>query len=440
MSGGVVHVGGQPDDVAHPAPGQLAQHPGQLVLAAAGRAGQPVGHALDVGAVRHDQPDREVRRDDLPGGRRGGQPVGQPAGLPLTQHVPGTGARRGVGVLVAAHVHHEDLEMRPVAEAAVDPAVHGLPAVDGLPLVERLKRPRGKDIHALLGVGGQVEDLPGIPVVDHFVVVPLNVGRHPGGEGPHVGVEQIVGELAAVLGERLGHLRLLRRDEVAPDPAVGQRHGIPQRAVGVDGVAAVDEEVRVARGHRGVGGHAAGVRVDPPALPSHIAGPGEPRAGAADRRGAERADQRLTGRPAVEVLRAHPVEHLAARGQRGQPEFAGAVGVRGQHGSAQPAGMPEGRVARHLHQHPRRPVGPGPHDRAGAGHIAGLHPVGQHRPALPQQRRRRRQRRRAKCGGRTDPQRPGAQHGAPVKPAVLAHAGGSSAIGATAEERDAAGG
>src|SRR3712207_8317853 len=46
-----------------------------------------------------------------------------------------------------------------------------------------------------------------VPVVGDLVVVPLHQQRHLGRHAAHVGGEQVVAVLAAVLVERLGHLR-----------------------------------------------------------------------------------------------------------------------------------------------------------------------------------------------------------------------------------------
>ena len=67
VRGGVVHVGGQPDRVPHLALLELAQHPRDLVLATARRARQAVADRLDQVAVRHQQTERHVTRDHLPG-------------------------------------------------------------------------------------------------------------------------------------------------------------------------------------------------------------------------------------------------------------------------------------------------------------------------------------------------------------------------------------
>ena len=49
VGGRVVHVGGQPDDVAHAPRAMKREQLGDLELAAEGRAGIAVGHGLEVG-------------------------------------------------------------------------------------------------------------------------------------------------------------------------------------------------------------------------------------------------------------------------------------------------------------------------------------------------------------------------------------------------------
>jgi hypothetical protein len=107
------------------------------------------------------------------------------------------------------------------------------------------------------------------------VVVPLVDLGDLGREALVVLVEQVVGVLAAVLLEGLGDLRLLLGDHVVPDPAVGQRHRLDQRPVGVHGVAAVQQEVGAAPAHRLEEREAAVRGIDAPALADHVARPDE---------------------------------------------------------------------------------------------------------------------------------------------------------------------
>lgn len=214
------------------------------------------------------------------------------------------------------------------------------------------------------------------------MVVPLVDLRHRRGERPQVLVEQVVRELSPVLGQRLGDLALLRGHQVAPDLPVGQRHRLDQRAVGVHGVTAAQEEVRPGLPHRLEDRHPAEVRGDPPALPDHVPGPDEPHVAppVPARRGGQRPGQRLADQPVpLQALHPDPVVQPLGVRQTPQPDLAGEVTGRGQHRPTQLPRAPEVRPATHLDQHPTRPVGPGPDQRRVRGDVAALHTMGEHR-------------------------------------------------------------
>ena len=86
-----------------------------------------------------------------------------------------------------------------------------------------------------------------IPVVVHLVIVPEDDLRHLGVEAPHVFVDQVVLVAAAEFVERLAPPSTSPRDDVLPDAAVIQRDLRLHRLIGVDRVAAVDEEIGCAR-------------------------------------------------------------------------------------------------------------------------------------------------------------------------------------------------
>ncbi len=176
---------------------------------------------------------------------------------------------------VAAHVDREDVDERPVR----DLAVHALEVVglvaDRRVLEERAPGARGEERHALLRVARVLEDLRGVPVVAHLVVVPERELRDLGVEAAHVLVEQVVEVVAAELVERLGDLRLGGSDEVAPHRAVVERQLGDERVVRVDRVARVDEEVRLEPPHRLVRAQTAARGVDPEALAHGVRAPGE---------------------------------------------------------------------------------------------------------------------------------------------------------------------
>src|SRR5262249_46948936 len=99
--------------------------------------------------------------------------------------------------------------------------------------------------------------------------------------------------VAAKLGERFRGLRLLLGDDVLPDAAVRQLLLGGDRAVGVDVVAVVDEEIGTVSVHHGVGAHAAARFVDAPALTGGVAPPYERNRPPIRRRGPEAPDDRL---------------------------------------------------------------------------------------------------------------------------------------------------
>jgi hypothetical protein len=180
-----------------------------------------------------------------------------------------------------------------------------------------LPGPRREHRHGLLGEAFVVlEAALEVPVVTHLVVVPHGQLRHAGVEAPHVRVLQVVAVVAAVLGQRLGHLALGLGRQVLPDASVIKTHFGLHRGIRVDGVAEVDEEVGIGAEHARVGEHAAEGRIEAPAL-AHRVGREHERhvARPRRRRRAELPGHRLAELADIrEVLERHAVEHpLAAR-------------------------------------------------------------------------------------------------------------------------------
>ncbi len=256
VRGGVVHVGGEPYGVAHAGMLDEREEIGDLELAPARGAVVALCDRLDaplpISVVDHHQADRHVGGDHLPGRPRVHQLALEPGHLRGPEEIGGRPVlllhALGIGAAVAAHVEHEHVEQRAVGDLAIDAA--GL----RLALPHRhvfMERPAGAGreqqcvlLAVLLAQQLRTRDrFARPPVVQHLVIVPLREDRDLGVEREHVLVEQIVFVVAAEFGERLGRLGLVLGDDVLPDLAVGHLLLGDDRAVGVDVVAAVDEEV-----------------------------------------------------------------------------------------------------------------------------------------------------------------------------------------------------
>src|SRR6185369_6960475 len=118
-------------------------------------------------------------------------------------------------------------------------------------------------------------------------------------------------------------------DYVLPDLTVRQFDFGDDRAVGVDVVAAMDEEIRTVAQHGRVGAHAAARLVDAPALAGGITRPDEGDRAAVGGRAAKAAGHQLAddGRGG-EVLEADAIEDVLAGGQAIDQRVGGEVGFR----------------------------------------------------------------------------------------------------------------
>ncbi len=231
---------------------------------------------------------------------------------------------------------------------------------------------------ALLAIAVAVADsAAGDPVVGDLVIVPLREDRHLGVERAQVRVGEIVFVVAAELGERLGDLRLLLADHVPPRLAVRQLVLAADRAVGIDDVAAVDEEVGAVRQHGRVGAHAAAREIDAEAAAGGVARPDEGHVLAVRRRGAEASDLRLADdRRRRQVLEADAIEDVLPRRQVLEQQLAGEVALRQHVDVRRVADVPEALGGGDLDQHPRRPVGARPHHAGVDRDVARLQAVG----------------------------------------------------------------
>ena len=126
--------------------------------------------------------------------------------------------------------------------------------------------------------------------------------------------------------ERLGDLGLFRNRDVLPDLAVGQFHFSGKGAVGIDGVARMQQEVRPVLAHGREGNHAAVVGIDAPALPRDIAAPDKTDVAPVARRGPEAADRRLAGNFGMrQVAKSDAIKNILPRGQIFQKHLRGEV-------------------------------------------------------------------------------------------------------------------
>src|SRR4030095_11521424 len=109
-----------------------------------------------------------------------------------------------------------------------------------------------------------------IPVVSHYVIIPLNKLRHLRIKPLEVQILKVVMIVAAKFVQGLGYLRLLRRHHVLPDAAIVKRHLRLERTIGVDAVAGVNKEIEVQLTHRFEDSHTAPIEVDAPTLSDGI--------------------------------------------------------------------------------------------------------------------------------------------------------------------------
>ncbi len=207
------------------------------------------------------------------------------------------------------------------------------------------------------------------------MVVPLPDLRHLGVEGAQVLVQQVVAVVAAELVERLGDLALLFGDQVAPGAAVLGGHFGGDRPIGVDHIAAVQEEVRPTLAHGFVDAHAAEVGVDAIALPAGVAAPNEANVARALRRAAQVAEPGLAEQAATGILETRAVEDRLIRRQPAQVHAGGEVqaGVGDRRNHAPRIAEATARIP--LDDQPAGAVAAAPDQRTVALDLAGLHTV-----------------------------------------------------------------
>ena len=241
---------------------------------------------------------------------------------------------RAVGAAIGAQVEEEHVEQRAVGDLAIDAAGFGRRVADRRHLVEGAAGARRQQRHRLLGVAVVLRQILRCrPVVGDLVIVPLEEGRADRVERAAMLVHEVVFPLVAIFGERLGDLALaVDQHLVDPLAAVRQLDLVLHRAVGIDGVARMQEEVGRVLGHRRIGQHAR--FVDAPALPRRVAGPGEADVALGGGRGAEAADDRLRhGVDVAEIDQRHAVEDVLV----GRRDRSAAASPRNRSPAARPA-------------------------------------------------------------------------------------------------------
>ncbi len=262
----VVHICGQPQGITHLRALDKGQQLGDFQLAAQRRAVVAVGNSLPARPIGYVKSYGHVGSDHLPGSPRGVQLALEPGQLLLTEK----GRLRpllplqvmAVRPAVTAHVQHEQLQQRPIADLAVDapqPVTAGLTHRCVLQVSLARAAYQCIDIAHLIPA---VQLHARRPVVGHLVVVPLPDLRHLGVERTQVLIQQVVAVVATELVQGLGNLALLFGDQIAPEAAILGRHFGGDRPVGVDHVAAVQKEIRVALAHGFVDAQTTEVRVD----------------------------------------------------------------------------------------------------------------------------------------------------------------------------------
>ena len=229
---------------------------GDFVLAAE-RPRIGVGEALLQRTVGHDDADRLIAGDDLPGRRRSGQRLLEPGALRRSQQ-RGVGSGLGlevggVGPAIGPAVEDEHVGQRAATHDAVDlPRIAAVgadracsrrtPAWPAPPAPRPASRCSGLRSPAApsTSVGYQ---LFRTSWSSHCATIGT-----AGVERAQVRVAQVVAVAAAELVEGLGDVADAVLDQVAPRRSVVEPHGRGDRPVGVDQVAGVDEQIGLDRG------------------------------------------------------------------------------------------------------------------------------------------------------------------------------------------------
>ncbi|KPY20432.1 putative SAM-dependent methyltransferase [Pseudomonas coronafaciens pv. porri] len=392
MRRAVMDIGGQPDTIANLLRAQVRQQLGNLQLPAERRAIIAVGNGLptrDTGAhlaIRHAQTDRHVSGNDFPLRTRRAEFALEPVELLTTKKSGGRARLVGqvgvIAVAVAAHVEDEHIEHRAIGDLAVDaPALVRLLQAQRRVFQIRLTGTRGQQLN-ILDLVTIIQLFAGRPVVGDFVVVPLPDLRHFGIEAAHVFIHQIVAVIAPVFVEGLRHLAFCLGGNVAPDAAPFGSELLRHRAVGVDGVAAVDKKIGQAQTHRFVDTHAANVGIDAKALPDRVTTPDETNVTTLLRHAAQMAEPWFADHTALCIFKRNAVENRLIDRQSAQFDARGEIGALISERRHHPTRLGKHTARVPLNDHARRPIAAAPDDCLVAEYVTGLNTVSHLWPVL----------------------------------------------------------
>ncbi len=208
------------------------------------------------------------------------------------------------------------------------------------------------------------------------MVVPLPDLRYLGVELAQVVVQQVVAVVAAELVQRLSHFGLGLGDDVAPEAPILSGHFSLDHAVGIDGVATLNEEVRMALAHGFVDAHAAEVGIDAPALAAGIAAPDETDIPRAPGCSAQMAHPGFAAGMVAGVLETGAVEDRLIRRQPTQIDTRGEVESFIRDRRNHPPSVVKATAGIPLHHQPRRAITAAPDHGSISQHVTGLHAIG----------------------------------------------------------------
>ncbi len=228
--------------------------------------------------------------------------------------------------------------------------------------MKRAASARGKRDDIVAGAPSPSKRLARAPVIGDLVIVPLREHRHLGIECPHISVEQIVFVIAAKVRERARNLGLLLGDQVPPHRSVRKLALRRDRTIGVDVVAAMDEEIGPSFQHGRIGAHAAARFIDAPTAAGGIARPDEGHAAPFPWRGTKVPDVLLAEDRERKILEANAIEYVLSGRQALDQRLGREIRLRQRIHGGGAQDISEAVAGGDLDQHARRPIGARPHD------------------------------------------------------------------------------